>query len=129
MNIARALRTALMAMAGAAAASCASMAQPAGPEAAAPSQIAHGRQLAERNCAACHAIGKTGESPFPPAPHFRALGRKYPLDDLQEALAEGIVSGHPAMPQFQFTSTDVSDLIAYLKSIQTPVKAETITPR
>ena len=49
----------------------------------------------------CHSIGRTGDSPLDLAPPFRTLHKRYPIDDLQESLAEGIVTGHPTMPQFQ----------------------------
>lgn len=80
---------------------------------------AHGRALAEAHCGACHATGRVGDSPAPEAPPFRTLSRNYRVDMLQEALAEGISVGHPAMPQFQFAPTDVDALIAYLQSVQT----------
>ena len=62
--------------------------------------VAQGHALAEEKCARCHAIGPEGESTLPIAPAFRTLSERYPVDDLEEALAEGIVSGHPAMPEF-----------------------------
>jgi len=81
-------------------------------------QIAFGRSLVEENCGRCHAIGVTGASPFAPAPPFRDLGERYPIEDLEEALAEGIVSGHPAMPEFTFEPDQIGAIIAYLKSLQ-----------
>jgi len=94
---------------------------------AAPAQAAsphsdvelRGRVLAERNCAMCHAIGRAGASPNSAAPPFRDLGRRYPVDDLAEALAQGIITGHPAMPEFRFSPAEVNDLIHYLRTIQT----------
>ena len=78
-----------------------------------------GRAFAERNCGRCHAIGRGGESPNPKAPPFRALHRLYPVENLSEALAEGIRTGHPAMPQFDALDTEqIEDLIAYLKSLE-----------
>ena len=77
-----------------------------------------GKVLVEKNCSRCHAIGKDGDSTHPEAPPFRALSSRYPIDDLAEALAEGIVSGHPDMPIFVFSPTDVEAIIEYLKSIQ-----------
>ena len=77
-----------------------------------------GRTLVERNCAMCHAIGRAGDSPNPLAPPFRELGRRYAIDDLAEALNEGIITGHPQMPEFRFSPAEVNDLIAYLRSIQ-----------
>ena len=77
-----------------------------------------GRALVQDNCATCHAVGPEGESPLAAAPPFRILGQRYPLTDLEEALAEGIVTAHPEMPQFEFEPEDVSAIIAYLESIQ-----------
>jgi cytochrome c553 len=54
-----------------------------------------GKALVKENCSRCHAIGKDGNSPHPEAPPFRTLSSRYPIEDLSESLAEGIVSGHP----------------------------------
>ncbi len=77
-----------------------------------------GEVLVKENCSRCHAIGKEGASTHPEAPPFRTLSSRYPIDDLAESLAEGIVSGHPDMPIFVFGPTDVEAIIDYLKSIQ-----------
>jgi hypothetical protein len=37
---------------------------------------------------------------------------------LQEAFAEGIAVGHPAMPEFQFEADESDDLLAYLAELQ-----------
>jgi cytochrome c len=52
------------------------------------------------------------------APPFRTLHLRYPVEDLQEPLAEGIVTGHPTMPEFRFDPGQVGDVIAYLKSLE-----------
>jgi cytochrome c len=77
-----------------------------------------GKALITANCSRCHAIGTEGDSPHPEAPPFRTLSSRYPIDSLQEALAEGIVSGHPDMPIFVFSPQDVEAIILYLESIQ-----------
>ena len=79
--------------------------------------IAAGRQIAERICARCHAIGLHGQSAHPDAPPFRQIAAKGNVENLEEALGEGIVVGHPDMPQFKFKPEDVGALIAYLKSL------------
>jgi cytochrome c len=33
-------------------------------------------------------------------------------------LAEGIIAGHPAMPQFRLEPDQVADVIAYLKTLE-----------
>lgn len=80
--------------------------------------IARGADLAQSQCGACHATGRSGESAAPEAPPFRTLSQNYRVTNLEEALAEGISVGHPAMPQFAFAPEDVDALIAYLDSIQ-----------
>jgi len=77
-----------------------------------------GLVIVRTNCSRCHAIGKVGDSPLPIAPPFRTLHERYPVDDLQEPLAEGIVTGHPTMPEFRFDPGQVGDIIAYLKSLE-----------
>ncbi len=80
--------------------------------------LERGRAIVAENCSRCHATGPEGDSPLAAAPAFRTLGEKYPVSDLAEALAEGIVTGHPAMPEFEFDPDEIDAVIAYLESIQ-----------
>ncbi len=110
-----------LAMAGALAVACllAALPRPAvGATGQGQDELARGKALLERDCARCHAVGTTGASPHKQAPPFRTLGKRYPIESLEEALAEGIVSGHPDMPEFRYEPDDVNAIIAYLKSIQ-----------
>ena len=77
-----------------------------------------GETLLTTNCARCHAVGRSGASPHPEAPPFRTLSRKIKVEGLAEALAEGISTGHPDMPEFIFEADEVGAIIDYLKSIQ-----------
>ena len=79
-----------------------------------------GRALAERMCAQCHAVGKSGSSPRVSAPQFRALDRRLDLDTFMDRLREGLMVGHPDMPMFRFTREDARAFVLYLRSIQTP---------
>ena len=96
----------------------------AGPLAAAASaqdaQLTRGRQIVERQCARCHATGRTGASPLAKAPAFRVLSKRYPLESLAEALAEGIVTGHNAMPHFRFPPDDIDAILAWMAAISEP---------
>jgi len=74
--------------------------------------------ILKTNCSRCHAIGKIGESPLTIAPPFRTLHERYPIEDLEEPLAEGIITGHPTMPEFRFDPGQVGDIIAYLKTLE-----------
>ena len=77
-----------------------------------------GRVLLRANCAQCHSIDKVTESPLKIAPPFRTLHLRYPVEDLEEPLAEGIITGHPTMPEYRFDPGQVGDIIAYLKSLE-----------
>jgi mono/diheme cytochrome c family protein len=79
---------------------------------------ARGQDLLERNCSRCHAVQRTGASPHADAPPLRTLARKYPIEGLSEALAEGLSVGHPDMPEFAFAPDEVGAILDYLKSIQ-----------
>ena len=81
-------------------------------------QEKRGEALLQRLCASCHAIGVSGTSLHAEAPPFRTLGRRYKVEALEEALAEGLISGHPDMPEFQFEPHQVGEVIAYLNAIQ-----------
>ena len=76
-----------------------------------------GQTFALANCARCHAIDKVSPSPLAIAPPFRSLNEKYPVENLAESLAEGIVTGHPTMPEFRLELDQVADFIAFLKSL------------
>ncbi len=79
---------------------------------------ARGERIAAVTCASCHAIAGQGTSPLPEATPFREIVRRYPLDRLEEAFAEGLVTGHPAMPPFVFRASEIDDLIAYLETVK-----------
>ena len=99
---------------------CAATSEPPLPEpiSADAANIARGHQLAQTYCSRCHAIGATGESRHPVAPPFRTLSRNYPVSDLSEAFAEGILVGHRGMPEFRLEPAAIDDLLSYLQSIQ-----------
>ncbi|MEX3006942.1 cytochrome c [Hoeflea sp. TYP-13] len=80
--------------------------------------VQRGRVLADTYCSMCHSIDKVGPSPLSIAPPFRELHESYPVEALEEALVEGIVTGHPSMPQFSFDPDQASNLIAYLKTLE-----------
>jgi len=74
--------------------------------------------IARAYCARCHSIDKLSPSPLAIAPAFRTLHERYPLTNLEEPLAEGIVTGHPAMPEFRFEPDQIHDFIEFLKTLQ-----------
>lgn len=77
-----------------------------------------GVQYAKANCSRCHAIDKVSASPLPLAPPFRTLHKRYPVENLEEPLAEGIVTGHANMPEFRLDPGQIRDFISFLKTLE-----------
>jgi mono/diheme cytochrome c family protein len=77
-----------------------------------------GKTFALTNCARCHATDRVSPSPLAVAPPFRDLHRRYPIETLSEAFAEGIYTGHPTMPAFQLDPDQINDLLSFLKSLE-----------
>lgn len=87
-----------------------------------------GRQLAQANCAPCHAIGPQGGSPNPFAPAFRDLRKTYPLAAIEKTFAPGQINDHPPMPSFAMHPEDMGDLLFYIRSVQTPPNGPWLDP-
>ena len=77
-----------------------------------------GLTFVRTNCAGCHAIDKVSPSPLAIAPPFRTLHTRYPIENLEEALAEGIVTSHPTMPEFRLDPGQIADVIAFFKTLE-----------
>lgn len=80
-------------------------------------ELAKGREIIEGKCGRCHAIGPEGASAHAKAPPFREVVKRYPVENLAESLAEGIVSGHPDMPVFVFEPAEIDAILLYLNSL------------
>ncbi len=80
-------------------------------------ELAKGREIISEKCSRCHAVGPEGASPHAKAPPFREVVKRYPVENLAESLAEGIVSGHPDMPVFVFEPAEIDAILAYLSSL------------
>lgn len=85
--------------------------------------IALGKRLASRNCGMCHGTGRSGVSPDPNAPAFSRLNQRFDVEQLGEGLATGILTGHPAMPEFRFEPYEVVAIVRYLRSVQVKGRA------
>lgn len=70
------------------------------------------------HCAQCHSVDKVSESPLKIAPPFRTLHQKFPIESLRPRLAEGIMATHPTMPQFRLDADQISDVLAYIETLQ-----------
>jgi cytochrome c len=63
--------------------------------------VQRGNAFAQANCSRCHSIDRTSRSPRIAAPPFRTLYKRYPVETLEDALGEGLLTGHPRMPEFR----------------------------
>lgn len=88
------------------------------PAAAASPDEQRGKTFALNNCARCHSVDKVTPSPLRIAPPFRTLHKRYPIETIAEALAEGIQTGHPTMPEFQLDPDQIHDLLSYMKTLE-----------
>lgn len=107
---------AIAAMAGAVAAAIAT-ANSAAAQFQSPA-VQRGYNFARQNCSGCHSIDRVSPSPVPVAPPFRTLHERYPVETLEEALGEGIVTGHPSMPEFRLEPDQIGDFLQFLKSLE-----------
>lgn len=108
---------AVLALAGCAADGPDAAGAAAAPPATLTGSVDRGAVLVRVKCAGCHAVERGGDSPMAAAPPFRDMGVLYPVADLQEAFAEGLVTAHPAMPAFEFEPQEIADVIAYLEHV------------
>ncbi len=76
----------------------------------------------------CHAIGETGNSKHDQAPPFRQVVTRYPLENLAESLAEGILSGHPDMPEFVFQPDEIDAVLSYLEDLKAKTAGDAPKP-
>ncbi|HZH50338.1 MAG TPA: cytochrome c [Microvirga sp.] len=79
--------------------------------------VRRGRAIAQKYCAMCHSIGKTGPSPKAGTVPFRDLHLRYPIDDLDEALGEGLAINHPDMPEITMSVAQIDDFKAFIRSL------------
>jgi tetratricopeptide (TPR) repeat protein len=85
--------------------------------AATEARVQQGKSLVEKNCAQCHAVGATGDSPNKKAPPFRSLHARHPNLTLREPLSRGIAAAHDEMPRFTLSSAEIDSIIAHINSL------------
>ena len=77
-----------------------------------------GQSILKDRCGRCHAVMPKTKSPIGSAPNLWEILRSYPSERLEFELAEGMGSRHPAMPQIQFSSEEVTAVQSYLAADQ-----------
>jgi mono/diheme cytochrome c family protein len=77
------------------------------PASADEQSVRRGKAIAVTRCSYCHSIEKVGRSPRAAAPPFRSLHKQYPVETLEDALAERMSTGHPRLPEFRLEPDQV----------------------
>ena len=90
---------------------------PTAPVASLGVAIDRGEAIARQKCAACHAVGPTGDSPATMAPPFRALAQDLPAPSLEDRLLAISDLGHQEMRPAGLDASEVRDLVAYLETL------------
>ena len=78
--------------------------------------VRQGKQIAEKNCGGCHAVGAKDVSREKNAPEFRNLSRLHPNLTLRAPIERAIAVTHDAMPPFNLSSEEIEAIIAYIGS-------------
>jgi mono/diheme cytochrome c family protein len=77
----------------------------------------HGRALAERLCAQCHAVKKQQEvSPNQDAPPFGEIASAPGMTSI--ALSAAMQTSHASMPNIMLEAEERADIIAYIISLK-----------
>jgi mono/diheme cytochrome c family protein len=76
--------------------------------------VDRGRDIAQRQCAACHIVTRFPRNELTDAPPFELVGRKHGFDSA--ALASAILDQHPRM-NFVPTRQEAADVAAYISSL------------
>ncbi|HAI32103.1 MULTISPECIES: c-type cytochrome [unclassified Thalassospira] len=84
--------------------------------------VERGQSIAEQTCLRCHTKFEGDPLPDPNvtnAPALASFGQRWPLENLEEALAEGITVSHESvtMPEFSFTPETIADLLSYMDKL------------
>ena len=80
-------------------------------------QAGHGRALAERLCAQCHAVKKQQKaSPNQDAPPFGEIASAPGMTSI--ALSAALQTSHASMPNIMLEAEERADIIAYIISLK-----------
>ena len=82
--------------------------------------VTRGQAFVTTACAGCHAIGRDDTSPLAAAPPLRDIAARRDPESLADGFAEGLVTSHPAMPDYVFRASEIDDLMAWLETLNQP---------
>lgn len=76
-----------------------------------------GYEILVKNCARCHAVEMTGDSPVAAALPLREVAKRYEPVYLDDVLAQAIPAKHKQLPQFTFDPDQIAAMSAYLSTL------------
>lgn len=85
-------------------------------EAGAYEDAANGRQLAERWCASCHLVSADQKQTLSDVPPFATIAKR--SDEELSNLSGLLADPHPKMPEMNLTRQEITDLLAYIRSLR-----------
>lgn len=77
---------------------------------------ARGRTIAERWCSACHVVSSEQRSASADVPSFADIASR--RSDAKR-LGNFLVDPHPKMPDLHLTRSEIDDIVAYIRSLDT----------
>lgn len=83
---------------------------------AASADAQRGEIIAERWCSACHLVGPDQVRAIDGVATFEEIAQRH--DVTAEGLRAFLVSPHPVMPDMALTRDEISDIVAYIESLQ-----------
>ena len=76
-----------------------------------------GRQVAERVCAACHAITAQDDSPLAMAPPFKTLRMRYNPISMERHIGALASAGYYGMPPQRLSPGEAEEVAAYIDTV------------
>ncbi len=84
--------------------------------ASALNEAASGKVLAEKWCSSCHLVSQDQTHASAKAPPFGSIAKR-PDEELNR-LSFFLLDPHPLMPNFNLTRNEITDLVAYIRSLK-----------
>lgn len=82
-----------------------------------PPETFHGRRLAERHCATCHALTESASSPLADAPTLPQLRARYSAAQMANILNRRMIELHPRMPLLEMGPDEFDAFLAYWETV------------
>ncbi|MDA7948756.1 MAG: cytochrome c [Hyphomicrobiaceae bacterium] len=79
-------------------------------------EAANGKLLAQKWCSSCHLVTSDQIKASADAPPFATISRK--SDEELNRLQTFLLDPHPVMPNFSLSRDQITDLIAYIRSLK-----------